>query len=85
MSLGCVMENMWIVAQGLGIGFHMVSAFGWGSVEDEVKRALKIPESMKIAYAVRLGYPASEPQKYLRVCQDIEGFTYHDRFGDTRF
>jgi len=85
MSLGCVMENMWIVAQGLGIGFHMVSAFGWGLVEDEVKRALEIPESMKIAYAVRLGYPASEPQKYLRVRRDIDGFTYHDRFGDTRF
>ena len=63
----------------------MVSAFGWGSVEEEVKRALKIPESMKIAYAAHLGCPASEPQKYLMVRWDIEGFTYHDQFGGTRF
>lgn len=29
MSLGCVMENMWLVAQSLGIGFHPRPIFGF--------------------------------------------------------
>ncbi len=44
MSLGCVMENMWIMASALGLGFHVVSSLGAGSMEKEVKRILGIPE-----------------------------------------
>jgi nitroreductase len=81
-SLGCMMENMWLVAQSLGIGFQIVSAFGAGSVEEKVKSLLKIPKPLKIAFAVRLGYPGVTPGKYLRVRRDIEDFTHHNRFGD---
>jgi nitroreductase len=81
-SLGCIMENMWLMAQSMGIGFQIVSAFGAGSVEEEVKRLLNIPKSLKIAFVVRLGYPAATPGKYLRVRRDIEDFTHHNRFGD---
>ena len=77
-----MMENMWLMAQSLGIGFQIVSAFGAGSVEEEVKRLLNIPKPLKIAFAVRLGYPAATPGKYLRVRRDIEDFTHHNRFGD---
>jgi hypothetical protein len=28
-SLECVMENTWLLAQGLGIVFHAGSVFGW--------------------------------------------------------
>ncbi len=35
MSLGCVMENMWIMAAALGLGFHVVSSLGSGPVEKE--------------------------------------------------
>lgn len=82
MGLGCVMENMWLMAQGLGIGFQVVSAFGWGSVENEVKRILKIPEPLKIAYAVRLGYPSSEQSEYLRVRRDIKELAHYNQFGE---
>ena len=34
-SLGCVLENMWLVAESLGIGFHVLSAFGGEGVERE--------------------------------------------------
>ena len=57
MSLGCVMENMWLMAQALGIGFTIMSVFSANSMETEVKRVLHIPENLKIAYACRLGYP----------------------------
>jgi nitroreductase len=82
MSLGCVMENMWLVAQSLGIGFMIMSVFSADSIENEVKRVLNIPENVKIAYACRLGYPVSASAKYLRVRRDVEDFTHHNRFGN---
>ena len=82
MSLGCVMENMWLMAQSLGIGFHVLSALSADTVEKEAKRILGIPEYLKIAFACRLGYPISTPNKYLRVRRDLEDFTYYNRFGN---
>ncbi len=82
MSLGCVMENMWLMAESLGISFRVMSTFSGKSVEKEVKRILDIPEYMKIAFAVRIGYPISAPTKYLRVRRDVEDFTHHNRFGN---
>jgi len=81
-SLGCVMENMWLMAQELEIGFQIMSVFGGDSVESEVKKILEIPEYLRIAYAVRLGYPISMPSKYFRVRRDIDGFTHYNRFGN---
>ena len=81
MSLGCVMENMWLMAEELGIDFQILSVFGGDSVEQGVKKILEIPEYLRIAYAVRLGYPISEPPKLLRVRRDIEGFAHYNRFG----
>ncbi len=81
LSLGCVMENMWLVANSLGIGFHIMSVLGADPVEKEVKRILNIPKHLKIAFACRLGYPVSKPAKYLRVRRDMKDFTHHNRFG----
>jgi len=83
MSLGCIMENMWLMAQELGIEFHILSVFSGNSVEKEVKRILKIPEYMKIAFGCRLGYPVSKPSEYLRVRRDVESFAHHNQFGNT--
>ncbi len=80
MSLGCLMENMWLMAQALGIGFQIMSALGAGPVEQEVKHLLGIPEHLKIAFTARLGY-ASTPGKYLRVRREVDDFTHHNRFG----
>jgi nitroreductase len=81
-SLGCVMENMWLMAQSLGLSVHVLSAFSGNAVEKQVKQILKIPEYMKVAFAFRIGYPVSKPAKRLRVRRDVEMFTYHNRFGN---
>ena len=82
MSLGSVMENMWLMTQSLGIGFHVLSVFGGTPVEKKVKKILNIPEYMKIAFAARVGYPRSALTNYLRVRRDIKDFTHHNRFGN---
>jgi nitroreductase len=79
MSLGCVMENMWLVAQSLGIGFHIQSVMSADRVEREVKRILVVPDHLKIGFAVRLGYPKM-PTTYLRVRRAVEDFTHRNRF-----
>jgi len=84
-SLGCVMENMWLMAQELGIAFHVMSVFSGNSVEQEVKKILQIPEYMRIAYAVRLGYPISTPSKPLRVRRDVIELAHNNRFGNKHF
>lgn len=82
MSLGCVMENMWLMAHSLGLGFHVISVLSSDPVEKKVKSILNIPKHLKIAFAFRLGYPISTPAKYLRVRRDMEDFTHHNRFGN---
>lgn len=81
-SLGCVMENMWIMAQALGLEFHVMSVFSGESVEHEVKKILEIPEFMKIAYAVRLGYTLSKLSRRPRVRRDVVELAHHNRFGN---
>jgi len=80
-SLGCMMENLWLTANSLGVDFHIVSALGSGPVEKEVKRILAVPEQLKIAFSVRLGYAAVTPPRYLRVRREIEDFSHHNSFG----
>jgi nitroreductase len=81
MSLGCVMENMWLMAQSLGISLQVLSAFAAPFVEKQVKHILNVPEPLKIAYTCRLGYPTGST-KYLRVRRDTEDFAHHNKFGN---
>lgn len=81
MSLGCVMENMWLAAESLGIGCHILSVFSGGAVEKRVKDILRIPQHMKIAFTCRFGYPTAEPADYLRVRREIGDFGHHNLFG----
>lgn len=79
-SLGCLMENMWLMAQSLGIGLQILSVFAAPPVETEIRKVLEIPDYLKIAYTCRLGYPtASFP--YMRVRRDIEDFAHHNKYG----
>jgi nitroreductase len=80
MSLGCVMENMWLMATSLGIAFQVVSSLGADSVAEEVRILLNIPEELKIGFTVRLGYSAPAAEKYLRVRREVEDFTHHNSF-----
>jgi nitroreductase len=76
------MENMWLMAQSLGISVHILSVFSGDTVEEEVKRILHVPKYMKVAFAARLGYPVSKPAKHLRVRRGIEMFAHHNWFGN---
>ena len=79
LSLGCLMENMWLMAQELGVGFQIMSAFS-GPVQKDVKKVLDIPDHMAISFAVRLGYPLAQ-SRYLRVRRDVESYCHCNRYG----
>jgi len=57
MSLGCVMQNMWLTAETLGVGMQIMSVFSSQQVETELRKILSIPDYIDIAFACRLGYP----------------------------
>ncbi len=80
-SLGCVMENMWLVAQSLDILYQVMSVFGGSQVENELRQVLKIPKQLKIAYAVRLGYADGKSSvEYLRVRREPEMLAHYNRY-----
>ena len=80
MSLGCLMENIWLAAQSLGISMQILSLSATVSVEKELKQILEVPEHLKIAYTIRLGYPIVQV-KHLQVRRDITDFTHYNKFG----
>ena len=78
-SLGCLMENLWLEAEALGLGVQIVSSLADAAA---LKDILGIPENLRVAFSVRLGYPVKQPEDYLRVRRDVEDFTYFNRYGD---
>ncbi|HVS98396.1 MAG TPA: nitroreductase family protein, partial [Puia sp.] len=78
-SLGCVLENMWLMAASLGIAFHVVSALAGEEAAPAIKSLLGIPPELCIALAFRLGYPLA-PVDYLRVRREVEDFTHFNGF-----
>ncbi len=84
-SLGCVMQNMWLMAEALGIGAQVLSAFSSERIEHETKKILSIPAHLKIGFALRLGYPKEESidhlNKYLRVRRDVGDFAHRNKYG----
>jgi len=79
LSLGCVLENIWLVAQELGVSVHIMSAFSGDDVQKQLRKILDIPNYIEIGFACKLGYPVSE-SKYLRVRRDVEAFTHHNNY-----
>jgi nitroreductase len=82
MSLGCVMQNMWLMAQALGIGMQIMSVFGGVAVENELRSRLSIPSHLRIAFACRLGYRAGEARPHLRVRRPIGRFVHRNSYLD---
>ena len=80
MSLGCVMQNLWLMSESLGISMQVLSAFSVSPVENQVQCILAIPKYMKIAFAARLGYPVTASESYLRVRRKIQDFTHRNRY-----
>ena len=79
-SLGCLMQNMWLVASSLGIGLHIQSALAAPHIEAQVKKLVGVPEPLHVAFACRLGSPLEDPS-YLRVRRNIEDFAHHNQYG----
>jgi nitroreductase len=81
MSLGCLLENIWLEAQALDIGMQILSLSATTSVENELRMLLGFPDYLKIAYTIRLGYPTVEA-KPLQVRREITDFTYHNNYAN---
>lgn len=78
-SLGCVLENIWLAAQACHLDLQVLSTFSAEPVEPGVQQVLGIPAPWRIAYALRLGHalaPAAGP----RVRRAAEGFVHRNRF-----
>ncbi len=78
-SLGCVLENMWLTARALKLDAQVLSALSGDLVEPEVKRVLGIPLQWRIAYALRFGHACTQPFSP-RVRRDPKAFVDHNRF-----
>jgi nitroreductase len=79
LSLGCLMENMWLIAHTLNVGFQIMSVFS-GPVQKDIKKILAIPDHMAVSYAIRLGYPVTRSE-YVRVRRECESFMYRNGYG----
>jgi nitroreductase len=73
------MENMWLMANSLGIGVHIVSSLSGKKVAAEVAKLLNVPDKFSIAFSMRLGYPVT-PVHYLRVRRDRDDFVHRNGF-----
>jgi nitroreductase len=78
-SLGCAMENMWLMANSLGIGVHIVSSLSGKKVAAAIAKLLNLPDKFELAFSMRLGYPIT-PVHYLRVRRDRDDFAHHNGF-----
>ena len=78
-GLGCAMENMWLMANSLGIGVHIVSSLAVKKVAAEIAKLLNVPDKLRLAFSMRLGYPVT-PVHYLRVRRDREDFVHRNGF-----
>jgi nitroreductase len=78
-SLGCVLENMWLVAQAEHLDVQIASAFAAGGAEVEVKRVLGVPSPWRVAFAMRFGH-ALIPSHPHRVRRAIAASVGRNRF-----
>jgi nitroreductase len=81
-GLGCLMENLWLAAEALGISVRILSDFGDAPVTEDIKRVLGVPDGLRIAYGLRLGYPISRPSKGLRVRRELGDFVHRNGYGN---
>lgn len=63
-SLGCVLENMWLVCESLELGLHVLTVVSDGPVEQKLKNLLYVPARMKIAFVCSIGYAADPSTSY---------------------
>jgi nitroreductase len=76
-GLGCVLENMWLVAHAHHLAVQVVSVHA--GVEREVLAQLGVPAPWRIAYALRVGHTV-RPDTGSRVRRDTATFVHRNRF-----
>jgi nitroreductase len=81
MSLGFMVENLWLMAAAQGVSLHIISAFGNEPLSSEVKKMLNIPSSLMITLGIRLGYPKADDNR-LRVRREVKDFVSFNRYGN---
>jgi nitroreductase len=79
-SLGCVLENMWLAAHASRLDVQVASAFAGDTTEPQVKRMLAVPEPWRIAFALRLGHAVAPADQQHRVRRLAAEFVHHNRF-----
>jgi len=79
MSLGFMLENLWLMATAQGVDVHIVSAFGNEPLTNEVKKLLGIPSELTITLGVRLGYTEKEEHR-LRVRREVKDFVKFNKY-----
>ncbi len=79
-SLGCVLENMWLVCESLKLGFHVLTVVSDGPVESQLKDLMHIPKQMKIAFACSIGYAADSSVPYKRVRRSLKEIVHYNEF-----
>jgi nitroreductase len=82
-SLGCVLENMWLVCESLELGLHVLTVVSDGPVEHKLKDVLHVPSNMKIALACSIGYAADPLASYTRVRRALNDFVHYNKFACT--
>ncbi|MCL1937755.1 MAG: nitroreductase family protein [Candidatus Azobacteroides sp.] len=80
MSLGFMMENLWLMAAVQGVSLHILSVFGNEPLSGEVKKMLNIPPKLQIALGVRLGYLSENDAHQLRVRREVNDFVRFNRY-----
>jgi len=83
-GLGCVLENVWLMAHSLGLSFQVMSVLG-GPAGEDVKRVLDIPKRLRIAFGFRLGYAIQTPTRApirSRVRREVKDFAHHNHYGN---
>ena len=78
-SLGCVMENMWLVGQAQHLDVQIVSAFACETAEADVKRVLDVPAPWRVAFGMRFGHALASAQPR-RVRRPTELFVGRNQF-----
>lgn len=80
LSLGCVLENLWLAADALGLAAQMISSVANEATAASIRRVLGIPDHLAIAYALRIGMPLA-PTPTPRIRREIPAFVHHNRYG----
>lgn len=76
-----MLENAWLMAQSLGLGMRVISAFATPHVGQAAKELLGAPSSLRLVVGCALGYPDPEDDgSGLRVRRDVEDFASFNRF-----